>query len=211
MSESASSIAGCSTPPAPSCPWPATSNGVRCSIRSAGCSATGGARSRRRSSAARNRLIATHLTKELEQTQIAVAYPSVPIGDADYYAALGAVNVLSGNMSSRLFTEIREKEGLCYSVWATYQTLKDRARVICYAGSRNQRAQRTLDVLLRELARLPAGVEAEEVGARPGRSEIVADHAAGIDRRPRLVAGIRLVLSRPRGAASMKSSRPSTA
>jgi predicted Zn-dependent peptidase len=104
-----------------------------------------------------------HLSKELEQTQIGVAYPSVPIGDADYYAALGAVNVLSGNMSSRLFTEIREKEGLCYSVWATYQTLKDRARVICYAGSRNERAQRTLDVLLRELGRLPEGVEAEEV------------------------------------------------
>jgi predicted Zn-dependent peptidase len=103
-----------------------------------------------------------HLTKELEQTQIGVAYGSVPIGDADYYAALGAVNVLSGNMSSRLFTEIREKEGLCYAVWATYQTLKDRARVICYAGSRNERAQRTLDVLLRELRRLPEGVEAEE-------------------------------------------------
>jgi predicted Zn-dependent peptidase len=104
-----------------------------------------------------------HITKELEQTQIGVAYDSVPIGDPDYYAALGAVNVLSGNMSSRLFTEVREKEGLCYSVWATYQTLKDRARVICYAGSRNERAQRTLDVLLRQLRRLPEGVEADEV------------------------------------------------
>jgi predicted Zn-dependent peptidase len=104
-----------------------------------------------------------HVTKELEQTQIGVAYASVPIGDGDYYNALGAVNVLSGNMSSRLFTEVREKEGLCYSVWATYQTLKDRARVICYAGSRNERAQRTLDVLLRELRRLPEGVEPDEV------------------------------------------------
>jgi predicted Zn-dependent peptidase len=104
-----------------------------------------------------------HLAKELEQTQIGVAYASVPVGDAGYYDALGAVNVLSGNMSSRLFTEIREKEGLCYAVWATYQTLKDRARVICYAGSRNDRAQRTLDLLLRELRRLPEGVEADEV------------------------------------------------
>ena len=104
-----------------------------------------------------------HITKELEQTQIGLAYPTATINDADYYAALGAVNVLSGNMSSRLFTEIREKEGLCYSVWATYQTLKDRARVVCYAGSRNERAQRTLDVLLRELRRLPDGVEADEV------------------------------------------------
>jgi predicted Zn-dependent peptidase len=66
-------------------------------------------------------------------------------------------------MSSRLFTEIREKEGLCYAVWSTYQTLKDRASVISYAGSRNDNAQRTLDLLLRELRRLPEGIEAEEV------------------------------------------------
>jgi predicted Zn-dependent peptidase len=104
-----------------------------------------------------------HLTQELEQTQIAVAFPSVPIGNPDYYAALGAVNVLSGGMSARLFTEIREKEGLCYSVWATYQTLKDRASVLCYAGSLNDQAQRALDLLLRELRRLPEGIEPEEV------------------------------------------------
>ncbi len=66
-------------------------------------------------------------------------------------------------MSSRLFTEIREKEGLCYAVWATYSSLRDRASIICYAGSRNERAQRTLDLLLRELRRLPEGVEVEEI------------------------------------------------
>ncbi len=105
-----------------------------------------------------------HISKDgVEQTQIGVAYDSVPFGHADYYAALGAVNVLSGDMSSRLFTEIREKEGLCYSVWATYQTFKDRAAIVAYAGSRNERAQRTLDLLLQELRRLADGVEADEV------------------------------------------------
>src|SRR5205823_219714 len=96
-------------------------------------------------------------------TQIALAYASVPIGDADYYAAMGAVNVLSGGMSARLFTEIREKRGLCYAVWATYQTFKDRASILCYAGTTNERAQETLDVTLAELKRLQEGVESEEV------------------------------------------------
>jgi predicted Zn-dependent peptidase len=104
-----------------------------------------------------------HLSKDLEQTQIGVAFASVPVGDRDYYAALGAVNVLSGGMSSRLFTEIREKKGLCYAVWATYQTLKDRASVICYAGTTKDRAQETLDLLLHELKRLQEGVEPDEV------------------------------------------------
>jgi predicted Zn-dependent peptidase len=104
-----------------------------------------------------------HIAKDLEQTQVGVAYPSVPIGAPDYYAALGAVNVLSGGMSARLFTEIREKRGLCYAVFASYQTLQDRASVICYAGTTNERAQETLDLLLHELRRLPDGVEPEEV------------------------------------------------
>jgi predicted Zn-dependent peptidase len=104
-----------------------------------------------------------HIAKETTQTQIGIAYPSVPIGHADYYAAQGAVNVLSGGMSARLFTEVREKRGLCYAVWASYQVVKDQASVVCYAGSTNERAQETLDVTLGELQRLKDGIEPEEV------------------------------------------------
>ena len=77
--------------------------------------------------------------------------------------AMGSVNVLSGGMGARLFTEIREKEGLCYSVGASYQPMKDRGDVIAYAASLNHQAQRTLDKLLEELRKLPAGIEADEV------------------------------------------------
>jgi predicted Zn-dependent peptidase len=104
-----------------------------------------------------------HLQKDTTQTQIAIAYPSVPFGHTDYYAAQGAVNVLSGGMSARLFTEVREKRGLCYAVWASHQTFKDRASVICYAGTTNERAQETLDVTLAELKRLQDGIEPDEV------------------------------------------------
>jgi predicted Zn-dependent peptidase len=104
-----------------------------------------------------------HIAKETTQTQIGIAYPTVPIGHADYYAAQGAVNVLSGGMSARLFTEVREKRGLCYAVWASYQMVKDRASIVCYAGTTNERAQETLDVTLGELHRLKEGIESEEV------------------------------------------------
>jgi predicted Zn-dependent peptidase len=104
-----------------------------------------------------------HLAKDTTQTQIGIAYPTVPFGHADYYAAQGAVNVLSGGMSSRLFTEVREKRGLCYAVWANYQTFRDRASILCYAGTTNERAQETLDVILGELLRLQEGIAEEEV------------------------------------------------
>jgi predicted Zn-dependent peptidase len=104
-----------------------------------------------------------HLEKDTEQTQIAITYPSVPFGHADYYAAQGAVHVLSGGMGARLFTEVREKRGLCYAVSASYQTFKEVACILCYAGTKTERAQETLDVTLDVLRRLQDGVEQEEV------------------------------------------------
>ena len=104
-----------------------------------------------------------HLEKDTKQTQIGIAYDSVPITHPHYYEAIAAVNVLSGGMSSRLFTEVRERRGLCYSVWASYQTLHDRACIIGYAGTTNERAQETLEVLLQVINELQQGVTDDEV------------------------------------------------
>ena len=104
-----------------------------------------------------------HLYKDTHQTQIAIAFPAVPCSDPRYYDALGVVNVLSGGMSARLFSEVREKHGLCYAIWATYQTFKDRAAVLVYAGTTPERAQQTLDLTMTELKRLTAGIDADEV------------------------------------------------
>ena len=104
-----------------------------------------------------------HLPKDTTQTQIVIGYPSVPFGNPEYYAAMGAVEVLSGSMGARLFTEVREKRGLCYAVSASYQTFKQVAGVLCYAGSLTERAQETLDVTIAELKRLVEGVSVEEV------------------------------------------------
>ena len=104
-----------------------------------------------------------HIEKETNQTQIGIAFPSAPFGSPDFYPARGAINVLSGGMSSRLFTEVREKRGLCYSVSASYDLVKDRAAVVCYAGTRSEKAQETLDVTIGELRRLKDGVSDEEI------------------------------------------------
>ncbi|MEX2286265.1 MAG: pitrilysin family protein [Planctomycetaceae bacterium] len=92
-----------------------------------------------------------HIHHDSTQTHIGIAYDSVPYRHPDYYAAWAAVSVLSGGMSSRLFTEVREKRGLCYAISASLNSLKDQARVLCYAGTTTERAQETLDVTLREL------------------------------------------------------------
>ena len=112
-----------------------------------------------------------HLPCETNQTQIGVAWSSVPYRHPDYFPAWGAVNALSGGMSARLFTEVRERRGLCYSVSATHHTLRDRAGVFCYAGASAERAQETLDVLLAELVRLGQGIEPQELDRSKARAK----------------------------------------
>ena len=104
-----------------------------------------------------------HLPYDSNQTQIGIAYSSVPYRHRDYFQAWGAVGVLSGGMSARLFTQIRERRGLCYSVHATHHTLRDRGGVFCYAATSADRAQETLEVTLAELTRLAEGIEEHEL------------------------------------------------
>jgi predicted Zn-dependent peptidase len=110
-----------------------------------------------------------HIAFDSNQCHIGIAYPSVPYRDPKYLQAWAAVGVLSGGMSSRLFTEVREKRGLCYTVSASLQTQLSRARVLCYAGTTAERAQETLDVTFAELLRLRQGVEESELGRLKAR------------------------------------------
>jgi predicted Zn-dependent peptidase len=104
------------------------------------------------------------IAKETQQIQIALAYPTAAVTSPDYYRARAAAAILGGYSSARLFTEVREKRGLCYSVYASYESLKDRAAVVAYAGTSTDRAQETLDVTLEEIHRLGLeGVRADEL------------------------------------------------
>jgi len=104
-----------------------------------------------------------HIHKETQQVQIALAFPSAPFDSPDFYQARGAIGILSGGMSARLFTEVREKRGLCYSVSASYDSVKDHASVVCHAGTSVDRAQETLDVTMQELRKLKEGIAQDEV------------------------------------------------
>ena len=104
-----------------------------------------------------------HIEHESAQTQIWLAYDSVPYSHPDFYEARAAIGVLSDGMSSRLFTEVREKRGLSYSVSAFCHSLRDRGAVFGYAGTSTERAQETLDVLVDEFVRLREGITDAEL------------------------------------------------
>ncbi|MEW4489872.1 pitrilysin family protein [Thalassoglobus sp. JC818] len=104
-----------------------------------------------------------HIDHESTQTHIGLAFPGVQYGSPDYLTAWAAVSILSGGSSSRLFTEVREKRGLCYSVYATLNSLLTEGRVLAYAGTTTERAQETLDVMMTEIRKLGDGIEDAEL------------------------------------------------
>jgi predicted Zn-dependent peptidase len=110
-----------------------------------------------------------HETVESSQTHLGIALDAVPYSHADYFQIRGAVGVLSDGMSSRLFTEVREKRGLVYTVYAMCHSLKDRGAIMAYAGTTAERAQETLDVTSEELRKLYAGITDDEINRLKGR------------------------------------------
>ena len=97
------------------------------------------------------------------QVHIALLYPAVHSSDPDYYNALAASAVLSGGMGSRLFTEVREKRGLCYAVMAAMQVVGSAGVLFAYAGSSPDKAQETLDVMTDQCLSLADGISDEEM------------------------------------------------
>lgn len=123
-----------------------------------------------------------HIDHPSTQVQIGIAYPAPPYGHPDHYAAWAASNILGGGPSSRLFTEVRERRGLCYSIQSTIHSLKTDGRSMIYAGTTAERAQETLDVTLEELRRLSKGMGQDELDrclARAKSSLIMQQESTG--------------------------------
>ncbi len=75
----------------------------------------------------------SHIPHESAQTHIALAYDCVPYSHPEYYHGRGLVGVLSDGMSSRLFSEVREKRGLVYTISASCHSTTNKGSVLCYA------------------------------------------------------------------------------
>lgn len=112
-----------------------------------------------------------HVPHDAQQTHVAIGWSAPASRDDDSYEAAAALAILGGSSSARLFTEVRERRGLCYSVSAGYQSHRDFGMAVCYAGTTSARAQETLDVILAEVDRLAGSIEAEEVDRVKARAK----------------------------------------
>ncbi len=105
----------------------------------------------------------THHPRALEQEQIVLCFPSAAVTDDDYPVERVLLGVLSGGMSARLFTEVREKQGLAYSVHASTENPRGLGMVFVSASCKPDRAATTFQTLLREIERLSEDLTADEL------------------------------------------------
>ena len=92
--------------------------------------------------------------KELEQVQICLGVPSYPLSHQDRYVCYILNTILGGGMSSRLFQNIREKEGLVYAIFSGLNSYRDTGCLSIYAGTSLETAERVVDMIVKELRNL---------------------------------------------------------
>ncbi len=93
-------------------------------------------------------------TRPTEQSHLCLGVKTFSFSHPDRYALSVLSVILGGNMSSRLFEEVREKRGLAYHIGSSVHRLSDTGNLIISAGVAPSRAGEAVGVILRELGKL---------------------------------------------------------
>jgi zinc protease len=93
--------------------------------------------------------------RPVPQSAVRMAMPGISRQDPDWYAAFVMNHILGGGgQQSRLFTEVRERRGLAYSVSSSLRTYKKAALLMISTASANEKVADTIRVIRNEMARL---------------------------------------------------------
>src|SRR5277367_2682898 len=102
--------------------------------------------------------------KDLEQVHVCLGVPSYPIPHKDRFACYVLNTMLGGGMSSRLFQNIRERQGLAYAVFSELNPYSDTGCLSVYAGTSLESAKQVVESVLKEFTDLKQQLApAEEV------------------------------------------------
>jgi len=100
--------------------------------------------------------------KSLEQVQICMGVPALQIADDRRYVAYVLNTLLGGGMSSRLFQNIRENQGLCYAIYSDLNSYRDTGCLSVFAGTSQEWAPKVVESVVGEFRNLKAESVSEE-------------------------------------------------
>jgi predicted Zn-dependent peptidase len=98
--------------------------------------------------------IALRNKKSLEQVHLCLGVPSYPLPHQERFACYVLNTLLGGGMSSRLFQNIRERQGLAYSVFSELNPYRDTGCLSIYAGTSVESARKVVESIIKEFREL---------------------------------------------------------
>ena len=142
--------------------------------------------------------------EDLEQAHVAYAFPGLANPDADYFVAQVYATALGGGTSSRLFQEVREKRGLCYSVYAFSTGFQDSGFLGIYAGTGEVEAAELSAVIAGEMEAMTGKLTDSEVAR--ARAQLKVSLLMGMERpgtRAEQIAGQLFALGKVQSASEI--------
>jgi len=117
--------------------------------------------------------------KQLEQVHFALALEGPDYRDPEIYTAQVFANALGGGMSSRLFQEIRENRGLCYTIFAQAGAYADSGMMTIYAGTSGEQIDELANLTIDEMRRSADDMSEAEVAR--ARAQMKAGMLMGLE------------------------------
>ena len=117
--------------------------------------------------------------KDLEQAHFALAFESPNYKNPDIYTAQIFSTAFGGGMSSRLFQEVREKRGLCYSIFASAGAYSDTGTMTIYSGTSGDKVAELANITVDELKRAAGDMSEAEVAR--ARAQMKAGLLMGLE------------------------------
>ena len=117
--------------------------------------------------------------KALEQAHFALAFESPGYRDDAIYTAQIYSSALGGGMSSRLFQEVRERRGLCYTIFAQTGAYADTGTTTIYAGTSGDQIAELAHITIDEMKRAADTMSPEEVAR--ARAQMKAGMLMGLE------------------------------
>lgn len=117
--------------------------------------------------------------KDLEQAHFALAFESPGYRDEEIYVAQIYASALGGGMSSRLFQEVRENRGLCYSIFAQAGAYDDTGMMTVYAGTSGDQVAELSQITIDEMKRAASDMNPAEVAR--ARAQMKAGLLMGLE------------------------------
>ncbi|MFT4359816.1 M16 family metallopeptidase [Bartonella bacilliformis] len=104
-----------------------------------------------------------HKHRDLMDTQIVLGFEGYPYHTQDFYTAQILSIILGGGMSSRLFQEIREKRGLCYSIYTFHWGFSDTGLFGIHTATGQRKLETLFPVIFDELSKVGQNIHINEL------------------------------------------------